>query len=359
MEHTFPNGAGAFDATATQGDDDAWVMQGVGFRQPAGAIPGFTVDASALSPVSVAPGGSATSTITVTATDGFTGSVALTCPTTGLPTGVTCLFATNPVIVGASPATSLLTISTTAGTPAGSTPIAITGTSGSVVSSAPVTLVVVAAGSGNFTLTATPTSQTVSAGASGTSTITINPTGGFTGTVSLTCSVAPTASPAPVCSLPASATTTATLTVSTTAATAAVRHSSNIFYAMLLPIGGMTLLGVGFGSRRKKVLGVLLVFLMVSGLLFLAACGGGSSSGGGGGGGTVRDSGWKLHSHGHRHVGKSDSTDHNIHFNRPITGKKLMPAARQASAINEVFRTVRTSRGFHLNLDLPPGLFSP
>lgn len=55
---------------------------------------------------------------------------------------------------------------------------------------------------------------------------------------------------------------------------------------MLLPIGGMTLLGVGFGSRRKKVLGVLLVFLMVSGLLFLAACGGGSSSGGGGGGGT-------------------------------------------------------------------------
>jgi IPT/TIG domain len=288
VEHSFPNGAGAFDATATQGDDDAWVMQGVGFRQPAGAIPGFTVDASALSPVSVAPGGSATSTITVTATDGFTGSVQLTCPATGLPTGVACNFATNPVIVGASPATSLLTISTTASTPAGSTPIAITGTSGSVVSSAPVTLVVVAAGSGNFTLTATPSSQTVAPGAAGTSTIAVVPTGGFTDTVNLTCSITTSASPAPVCSVTATATpsTSATLTVSTTAATAAVRHSSNIFYAMFLPIGGMTLLGVGFGSRRKKVLGVLLVFLMVSGLLFLVACGGGSSSGGGGGGGT-------------------------------------------------------------------------
>jgi ABC-type glycerol-3-phosphate transport system substrate-binding protein len=53
---------------------------------------------------------------------------------------------------------------------------------------------------------------------------------------------------------------------------------------MLLPLFGMTLLGVSFGSRRKKVLSVLLVFLMLSGLLFLAACGGSSSSSTGGGG---------------------------------------------------------------------------
>jgi hypothetical protein len=44
-------------------------------------------------------------------------------------------------------------------------------------------------------------------------------------------------------------------------------------------------LGVSFGSRRRKILGALLVFLMVSGLLFLASCSSGSSSGGGGGGG--------------------------------------------------------------------------
>jgi hypothetical protein len=67
-------------------------------------------------------------------------------------------------------------------------------------------------------------------------------------------------------------TTTASLTVSTTAATAVLRHSSSIFYAMFLPLAGMTLLGVSFGSRRRKVLGILLVFLMASGLLFLASC---------------------------------------------------------------------------------------
>jgi hypothetical protein len=47
---------------------------------------------------------------------------------------------------------------------------------------------------------------------------------------------------------------------------------------MFLPLAGMTLLGVSFGSRRRKVLGILLVFLMASGLLFLASCSSGSSS---------------------------------------------------------------------------------
>jgi trimeric autotransporter adhesin len=53
---------------------------------------------------------------------------------------------------------------------------------------------------------------------------------------------------------------------------------------MLLPIGGLALLGTGFGSRRKKLWSFLLGCLLFSGLIFLAACGGSSSSGGGGGG---------------------------------------------------------------------------
>jgi hypothetical protein len=52
---------------------------------------------------------------------------------------------------------------------------------------------------------------------------------------------------------------------------------------MLLPLGGLTLLGAGLSSRRKKVLGLLLLFLVISGLMFLGACGGGSSGSGGGG----------------------------------------------------------------------------
>jgi len=284
VEHYFPTAAGSFDATAVQDINGGWVMQAAAFQQPAGAVAGFTVSATALAPASIAPGSSARSTVSVTPSGGFASAVMLSC--SGLPTGATCTFATNPVTPGASAATSALTIATTAGTPNGSSTVTISGVSGSVTETTTVTLVVAASGSGgNFTLTANPTSQTVSPGSPGTSTITINPTGGFTGTVTLACNITTTASPAPVCSLPASATTTATLTVSTTGPTAALRHSSTIFYALLLPIGGMTLLGVSFGSRRKKVLGILLVFLMASGLLFLASCSSGSSSSGGGGGG--------------------------------------------------------------------------
>jgi hypothetical protein len=271
--HAFPTVAGPFDAVATQTPNtDPWVMQVVAFRQPAGVIPGFTVGATA--PASVVAGSSTTSTVTVTPSGGFMNTVVLTC--TGLPAGATC----SPLSLtpGASPVTGTLTITTSATTPAGMSTVTITGTSGSTVATTTVTLVVTAVGSGNFTLTAGPTTQTVSPGASGASVITIHPTGGFTGTVALTCSVTPIVSEGPVCSLPTSATTTANLSVSTTAATAAVGHSSSIFYAMLLPLTGMTLLGVSFGSRRKKVLGILLVFLMASGLLFLSSCSSGSST---------------------------------------------------------------------------------
>ena len=52
---------------------------------------------------------------------------------------------------------------------------------------------------------------------------------------------------------------------------------------MLLPIGGLALIGAGFGSRKKKLWGFLLGCTLFSGVMFMAACGGGSSSGGGGG----------------------------------------------------------------------------
>jgi len=54
---------------------------------------------------------------------------------------------------------------------------------------------------------------------------------------------------------------------------------------MWMPIVGLALLGTGFTSRKKKLMGFLLGCLLFSGLTFMAACGGSSSSGGGGGGG--------------------------------------------------------------------------
>jgi lipopolysaccharide export LptBFGC system permease protein LptF len=57
---------------------------------------------------------------------------------------------------------------------------------------------------------------------------------------------------------------------------------------MFLPIGGMAFLSVGFGrkSRKKKLLGFVLVCMVLSGLVFLASCSGGGSQGSSGNAGT-------------------------------------------------------------------------
>jgi len=78
--------------------------------------PAFTISAA---PISIAsPGASATSTITVTPSGGFMGSVALTCAITSQPSGAidapTCSAAQPAPISGTGPVTSTLTISTTA-----------------------------------------------------------------------------------------------------------------------------------------------------------------------------------------------------------------------------------------------------
>lgn len=143
-----------------------------------------------------------------------------------------------------------------------------------------------------FSLAATTLSPaSVSPGGSATSTVTVTPPNGFGGAVTIACAISPVVTLGPTCGA-ASATTTApaTLTVSTTAATALLRNpqknrSSDLFYAMFLPIGGMTLLGFGStGSRRKKLFGVLLLGLLLSGFILMPACGGGNGGGGGGGG---------------------------------------------------------------------------
>jgi len=150
---------------------------------------------------------------------------------------------------------------------------------------------------GNFTLAASALSPaSVAPGASATSTVTLTPMDGFdVTTVKLSCSsITPASTPAPTCAFGAISGGKSTLTVSTTPASSrslksSPFHRSGLFYAMFLPIGGMAFLGVGLGAtwRKKKLLGLLLLCLALSGLVFMVACGGGSSSGGGtGGGGT-------------------------------------------------------------------------
>jgi len=147
----------------------------------------------------------------------------------------------------------------------------------------------------SFTITATPLSpSSVSPGGSATSTVTIAPSGGFDVTsLTLSCAVTPAGSLVPGCKLGAISGDKSTLTVSTTPVSAALApfgfHPSGLFYAMFLPIGGMAFLGAGLGgdSRKKRLLGLLLVCLVISGLVFMVACGGGSSTSTGTGGGSA------------------------------------------------------------------------
>ncbi len=56
--------------------------------------------------------------------------------------------------------------------------------------------------------------------------------------------------------------------------------ATGLVYAMWLPVVGLSLVGMRFstaGSRRKKLLGFLLLGLIMAALFFLPACG--SSSG--------------------------------------------------------------------------------
>jgi hypothetical protein len=104
--------------------------------------PGFTVAASP-SAVSVARGSNASSTITVASVNGF--SSATTLSLSALPSGVTAAFSTNPVTPPANgSATSTLTFTASPTATTGTTSVTVTGTSGSIVQTTTITLTVTA-----------------------------------------------------------------------------------------------------------------------------------------------------------------------------------------------------------------------
>ncbi|MGH9503929.1 MAG: beta strand repeat-containing protein [Terriglobales bacterium] len=252
----------------------------------------YTFTSSALAPASVAAGGTATSTITVAPLNGFSGTVNLSCSniTPVVTPAPTCAFVPTSIPNGSG--TSALTVSTSASTPTGAYNLTVAGT-GSVNHNTTVTLMVTATPVADFTIAASAaTPASISAGGTATSTITITPVNGFNSDVNLTCAVTPVVTRPPTCVLSptsvAGGAGSSALTVSTVAATTAsvTPRTSGIIYAMVLPIGGLALLGAGFGSRSKKLWGLLMGCLLFGGLVSLVACGGSSSSSGGGHPGT-------------------------------------------------------------------------
>ena len=129
------------------------VVSFLNISQPPG--PDFQITASAPSPVTVAPGSSATSTVTLTPIGGFAGGVTLSC--SGLPSASNCGFAPSSLPTGSG--TSKLTITTAAATPVGTYPVLIMGTSSSITHERVITLTV-AASAGATTVTVAPTALT-------------------------------------------------------------------------------------------------------------------------------------------------------------------------------------------------------
>ncbi len=112
------------------------------------ATPDFSVAASPTS-LTIAQGSSGTSTITVTSLNGF--NAATTLSASGLPSGVTAAFSTNPVTPPANgSATSTLTLTASATATTGPATVTITGTSGSTTHSTTIALTVTSSGGGGL-----------------------------------------------------------------------------------------------------------------------------------------------------------------------------------------------------------------
>jgi len=104
-----------------------------------------------------------------------------------------------------------MTVTTTSATPAGSYPVTITGTSGTLSHTTSVQLVVQAAAP-DFGLTPTPSSRSIARGGSTTYAIAVGPVNGFSGSVSLSVTGLPSRATGTFSPNPATSTSTLTIT---------------------------------------------------------------------------------------------------------------------------------------------------
>jgi hypothetical protein len=185
------------------------------------ATPDFSI-AAAPSSLTITQGSNGTSTITITSLNGFNSATTLSA--TGLPSGVTAAFSTNPVTPPANgSATSTLTLTASSSATTGTATVTVNGVSGSTTHSTTITLTVNAAATPNFTIGASPSSVTVTQGGNGTSTITITSQNSFSSATTLSTSGLPSGVTAAFSTNPVtppangSATSTLTLTASATA----------------------------------------------------------------------------------------------------------------------------------------------
>jgi hypothetical protein len=274
--------------------------------------PGLTLSGTA---VSIVAGATGTSTLTITPTNGFSGSVTLECGTSNSPVNAndvpTCSSIPPVTISGNAPATTTVIIQTQPGTTPGQYTESVNAvdSSGSVLPETNTAIIAVTvtappplplplpppppapAPAPSFALTNT-TVSIATPGVSGTSTITIMPSGGFTGSVALSCTVTgpATAVDLPTCSVAAppaitgTAAVTATLTIDTTAASSssnATGHTATAFRNQrnpMLALGGGSALAAflffGLPLRRHRTKTLLSLLLLGAFATIVMGCGG-------------------------------------------------------------------------------------
>jgi subtilase family serine protease len=246
-----------------------------------------------------------TSTMYVTPANAFTGTVTLSCQVTTAPAGgtspVTCSIPSSVSLTTTSSVTATLTANSTSTTTIGAYVITVTAKSGSITQTATVNVNVNSAAASTYTVSATSPSGSISPGSSATSAITVAGSGGYTGSVTLSCSM--TGGPsnqsgdAPGCSIttgsPVSLTASntsgqATATVTTTAAVANLAYPKVGNGKGWLGAGSGAVLAVliffGIPARRRSWRSMLGIVIAMIAFGVLSGCGG--ISGGGGGGGT-------------------------------------------------------------------------
>jgi hypothetical protein len=254
----------------------------------------FTLSVSSpLAPPFVDPGGSSIATLDLEP-NGDSNPITLTCVvTTQIQQPVdppTCN--PSPLTPITPPAKPSLTINTLNSTSFGLYNIAVTGTSASSSQTITLSLTVVNV-TQDYTLSVLPTTASpspVPAGQTATTIVTVTPIGSYSGhMVTLAClSVNPVVVAAPVCTFtPTNATapgpvqvlqgqpSTATLTITTLGPlpTTARLRTPRVFYALLLLLPALSLVGIGgTRNRRKNLMGMLLLMAVASGVLLMPAC---------------------------------------------------------------------------------------
>jgi hypothetical protein len=151
------------------------------------STPDFSMAASPSS-LTLTQGQSSPSTVTVTALNGFAGTVNFSL--SGCPSNPANACTISPGSVTGS-GTATLTVTTDSTTVTGPYNITVAGTSGSLIHSTSVSLTVNAPATADFSVSASPGNRTLRAGGSAGYTVSVTPSGGYAGTVNLAVSGLP------------------------------------------------------------------------------------------------------------------------------------------------------------------------